>query len=179
MEAQEYALAEAAKPFLGSLGYLLVSLGALFSISSALNATLYGGANIAYALAKEGELPELFERKVWFRAPEGLYLTAILGLAFAVSFNLNGIASIASAVFMVVYLFVLLSHFRLTGEVGGRRSIIGVGLGTIGVVFLLLMRYQWGTDRGAFYATWGTLAGSLIVEAIYRRLTKRGIVTRS
>ncbi|MGD8362746.1 MAG: APC family permease [Gemmatimonadota bacterium] len=179
MEAQEYALAEAAKPFLGSLGYLLVSLGALFSISSALNATLYGGANIAYALAKEGELPELFERKVWFRAPEGLYLTAILGLVFAVSFNLNGIASIASAVFMVVYLFVLLSHFRLAEEVGGRRSIIGVGLGTIGVVFLLLMRYQWGTDRGAFYATWGTLAGSLILEAVYRGLTKRGIVTRS
>jgi amino acid transporter len=179
MEAQEYALAEAAKPFLGSLGYLLVSLGALFSISSALNATLYGGANIAYALAKEGELPELFERKVWFRAPEGLYLTAILGLAFAVSFNLNGIASIASAVFMVVYLFVLLSHFRLAEEVGGRRSIIGVGLGTIGLVFLLLMRYQWSTDRGAFYATWGTLVGSLVVEAIYRGVTKRSIVARN
>ena len=100
-------------------------------------------------------------------------------MVFAVSFNLNGIASIASAVFMVVYLFVLLSHFRLAEEVGGRRSIIAVGLGTIAAVFLLLMRYQWSTDRGAFYATWGTLAGSLIVEAIYRGLTKRGIVTRS
>jgi hypothetical protein len=54
-----------------------------------------------------------------------------------------------------------------------------VGLGTIGLVFLLLMRYQWSTDRGAFYATWGTLVGSLVVEAIYRGVTKRSIVARN
>lgn len=176
--AQDYALAEAAKPFLGSAGYLLVSLGALFSIASALNATLYGGANIAYALAKEGELPKFFERKAWFQASEGLYLTAVLGLAFAVAFNLNGIASIASAVFMVVYLFVLVSHFRLAGEVGGHRGIIGLALGTVVLVFLLLMRYQWQTGRAAFYATWGTLAGSVVVEVIYRAITNRVLTKR-
>jgi len=177
--AEDYALAEAAKPFLGGAGYLLVSLGALFSIASALNATLYGGANIAYALAKEGELPTLFERKVWFRAPEGLYLTAALELTFALVFNLNGIASIASAVFMVVYSFVLVSHFRLIDEVGGRRSIIGVALGTVLLVFALLMHYQWQTDRAAFYATWGTLVGSVVVEACYRLITRRVLATRT
>ena len=179
IDAQDYALAEAAKPFLGSAGYLLVSLGALFSIASALNATLYGGANIAYALAKEGELPEFFERKTWFRAPEGLYLTAALGLGFAIAFNLNGIASIASAVFMVVYLFVLISHLRLAGEVGGNRAIVVLSLVTVAVVFVLLMRYQWETDRAAFYATWGTLAGSVVVEMIYRGVTQRVLVARA
>jgi len=52
-------------------GYLLVSIAALFSIASALNATLFGGANIAYALARNGELPILFERKAWFPDPSG------------------------------------------------------------------------------------------------------------
>ncbi|MEJ2215266.1 MAG: APC family permease [Gemmatimonadota bacterium] len=179
IDAQDYALAEAAKPFLGSAGYLLVSLGALFSIASALNATLYGGANIAYALAKEGELPEFFERKTWFQAPEGLYITGVLGLGFAIAFNLNGIASIASAVFMVVYLFVLLSHLRLADEVGGHRAIIGLSLVTVAVVFVLLMRYQWQTDRAAFYATWGTLAGSVVIETIYRGITQRVLVARA
>lgn len=179
IDAQDYALAEAAKPFLGSAGYLLVSLGALFSIASALNATLYGGANIAYALAKEGELPEFFERKTWFHAPEGLYLTGVLGLGFAIAFNLNGIASIASAVFMVVYLFVLFSHLRLADEVGGHRAIIGLSLATVTVVFVLLMRYQWQTDRAAFYATWGTLAGSVVIEMIYRGVTQRVLVARA
>jgi amino acid transporter len=179
IEAEEYALAEAARPFIGSTGSLLVSLGALFSIASALNATLYGGANIAYALAREGELPELFERKVWFRAPEGLYFTAVLGAVFALGFGLNGIASIASAVFMVVYLFVLVSHFRLVNTVGGHRPIVAVALGTVALVFVLLMRHVWETDRFAFWATWGTLAGSVIVEAVYRVVTKRVLRVRS
>ncbi|MEJ2185731.1 MAG: APC family permease [Gemmatimonadota bacterium] len=179
IDAQDYALAEAAKPFLGSAGYLLVSLGALFSIASALNATLYGGANIAYALAKEGELPEFFERKTWFHAPEGLYITGALGLGFAIAFNLNGIASIASAVFMVVYLFVLLSHLRLADEVGGNRAIIGLSLATVAVVFVLLMRYEWQTDRAAFYATCGTLAASVVIETIYRGATERVLVARA
>jgi amino acid transporter len=179
VKAEDYALAEAARPFLGSAGYLLVSLGALFSIASALNATLYGGANIAYALAREGELPELFKRKTWFRAPEGLYLTAVLGLGFAVAFNLNGIASIASAVFMVVYLFVLVSHFWLARDVGGHRGVIGLALAVVGLVFVLLMRYEWQTDRAAFYATWGTLAGSVVLETVYRLVTHRALSRRT
>jgi amino acid transporter len=63
IKAQENALAIAAKPFLGNFGFILVTFGALFSISSALNATIFGGANIAYSLAKDGELPKFFERK--------------------------------------------------------------------------------------------------------------------
>jgi amino acid transporter len=52
IKAQENALAIAAKPFLGNFGFILITIGALFSISSALNATIFGGANIAYSLAK-------------------------------------------------------------------------------------------------------------------------------
>ena len=44
--AQDYALAAAAKPFLGDLGFKIMALAALFSTSSAINATLYGGANV-------------------------------------------------------------------------------------------------------------------------------------
>jgi amino acid transporter len=80
--AQDNALAIAAKPSLGTFGFILISVGALFSISSALNATLYVGANIVYSLAKEGELPEVFERKVWFKSTEGLYITTALGIIF-------------------------------------------------------------------------------------------------
>ncbi|MDK2383380.1 MAG: APC family permease, partial [Candidatus Korarchaeota archaeon] len=41
IKAKEYALAEAAKPFLGSLGFTFISVGALFSTSSAINATTF------------------------------------------------------------------------------------------------------------------------------------------
>ena len=179
IKAQDYALAEAAKPFLGRFGYLLVSLGALFSISSALNATLYGGANIAYALAKDGELPNVFERKTWFGAPEGLYLTAGIGLVLALVFNLNGIASITSAIFMVIYLFVLIAHYRLVGQYGGSRLIIVLAATAVLAVFIILMIYQWRTNRMAFFGTWITFLTAFIVEAVYRRFTQRKIIHRA
>ncbi len=178
IKAQDNALAVAARPFLGKLGYLLVAVGALFSISSAINATLFGGANVAYALARNGELPRLFERKVWFGSMEGLYLTAGLGLLFALAFNLNGIASITSSVFMVIYLFVLAAHWRLRARYGGNPLIIISGFIIISIVFALLLHYQWQTNRSAFYGTWGTLGASLIVELFYRGITGRGFVWR-
>ena len=63
--SKDYALAAAAKPFLGIIGFKIMALAALISTSSAINAVLYGGANISYLLAKEGHLPAFFERKVW------------------------------------------------------------------------------------------------------------------
>ncbi len=178
IRARDFALAEAARPFLGNGGYLLVTWGALFSIASALNATLYGGANVAYALARDGVLPETFDRKLWFGSMEGLYITAGLGIVFALLFNLNGIAAITSSVFMVVYLFVLAAHWRLHQQYGGNRLVIGLGFVTVLAVFLLLLRYQWQTARDAFYATGAVLGGSLVTEWIYFGLTRRRLTRR-
>jgi len=178
IKAQDNALAVAAKPFLGQTGFLLISLGALFSIASALNATLFGGANVAYALARDGELPRLFNRKLWFGSSEGLYFTAALGIVFALMFNLNGIASITSGVFMIIYLFVLYSHWRLKDQYGGNPLIIASGFLVVAAVFLLLLHYQWRTDRGSFYGTCIVLGGSLLVELIYRGISKRSFVLR-
>ena len=178
IKAEDNALAVAAEPFLGQTGFLLISLGALFSIASALNATLFGGANVAYALARDGELPREFNRKLWFGSSEGLYFTAALGIAFALMFNLNGIASITSGVFMVIYLFVLFSHWKLKSQYGGSPLIIATGFVVVAVVFLLLLKYQWDTDRGSFYGTVIVLGGSLLLEIVYRGITSRGFVLR-
>ena len=176
MKAQENALAVASKPFLGSFGFILISVGALFSISSALNATLYGGANIAYSLAKDGELPEVFERKVWFKSPEGLYITAVLGLFFALTFNIGSIATITSSIYTIIYIFVLISHYRLADVYGGKKGFILLNIIILLVVFLALIHYQWQTQRNAFYGTIITLLGALIVEYIYRLIKKRKFV---
>ncbi len=180
VKAKEYALAEAAKPFIGEIGFTLVAIGALFSTSSAINATLYGGANIAYALAKEGELPYVFERKVWFEAPEGLYITSVLSLVFALFLDLNGIASLISMVFLVIYIFVLASHLILIrkGEVEGIKPFILFNLMVIIAVFITLLIYQWKSTRDSFYSGMIVLIGSFVFELVYRKITKRRISRR-
>jgi amino acid transporter len=173
VKAEDYALAEAAKPFLGRFGYLLLSLGALFSISSALNATLFGGANVAYALARNGELPKVFDRKSWFAAPEGLYITAAVSIAIALLFDVRGIAPMTSAVFMVIYIFVFVAHYRLAREYGGRRSVIVLGMLAITAIFLTLQHYLWTTNRGTFWTTWALIGASFVIESVYRATSGR------
>jgi len=174
--AQENFLAVAAKPFLGSFGFVLISFGALFSIASALNATIFGGANIAYSLAKDGELPKSFERKIWFKSSEGLYITAGLGLLAALILDLRAIAIITSTIFTVIYIFVLISHFKLTKEYGGNRPLLVFNIGVLSVVFLALMRYQWNTQRLSFYLSIGIFIGVLALEYAYRRIRGRKLV---
>ncbi len=180
IKAKEYALAEAAKPFIGDIGFTLVAIGALFSTSSAINATLYGGANIAYALAKEGELPYVFERKVWFKAPEGLYITAFLSLIFALFLDLNGIASLISMVFLVIYIFVLLSHYLLIKkkEAEGIKPFVLINLIVITTVFITLLIYQWKSTKESFYSGILILTGSFVFEIFYRKITNRSIKRR-
>ncbi len=173
IKAQENALAIAAKPFLGDFGFILITVGALFSISSALNATIFGGANIAYSLAKDGELPKTFERKVWFQSIEGLYITAGLGLSFALFFNIGAIASITSTVFTVIYIFVLVSHLKLHKEYGGNKYLLLFNLMVLMAVFAALMRYQWVTQRNAFYGSLFTFAGAFLLEYFYRKYGRR------
>jgi amino acid transporter len=173
VKAQENALAVAAKPFLGNAGFILISVGALFSISSALNATIYGGANIAFSLAKDGELPESLERKTWFNSTIGLYLTAGIGLIMALLFNLSVIAIITSTVFTVIYLFVLISHFKLSKQYGGNKLLIVFNLIILLSVFIALIKYQWETQKKAFYASIIIFIGAFIIEYLYRKFKHR------
>lgn len=173
VKAKENALAIAAKPFLGDFGFLLISIGALFSIASALNATLYGGANISYSLAKDGDLPDFFERKIWFKSVEGLYITAILSAAFAVFFNMNGIASITSSIFTLIYLFVLISHFRLRKEIGGNRIFLVFSIVLLSILFLALLYFQFLSQKTALFATFAVIVMAIAAEASFRFLKKR------
>ncbi len=177
-KAQEYALAEAAKPFLGGIGFTLVALGAIFSTSSAINATLYGGANIAYALAKKGELPKEFERKVWFSGSVGLYITSGLSMFFVIAFNLEEIASITSYFSLIIYLFVIISHYRLSEETKGSKALIIFSFVIVCMVFLTLVIYQWKSEKVVFFTSIIVFVLAFVFELIYKSITHRTFTER-
>lgn len=79
----------------------MIAIAALLSTGSAINATLYGAARISYVIAKEGELPERLEEKVWNRPIEGLLITAGVTLLLANLLDLSRIAVMGSAGFLV------------------------------------------------------------------------------
>jgi amino acid transporter len=96
VRAQDYALAAAAKPILGLIGFKIEAVAALFATASAINATLYGGTNVSYAMAKKGELSRRFERKVWRKATEGLFITSGLVILTVNLVNVEEISLLGS-----------------------------------------------------------------------------------
>src|SRR5919199_1562741 len=171
--AEDSALAEAAKPFLGQFGFTLIAIAALLSTSSAVNATLFGAANVSYQVAKDGELPESFTRKVWSRNSEGLFITAGLVIVFVALFDLGPIAMMGSAAFLIVYAAVSFGHLRINRETGARPTILWASLITLLVMFVLLMAYILNNQPAAAVALLATLAISVVVEWVYRRRTGR------
>ncbi len=171
--AQDYALAVAARPFLGQPGFILIAIAALLSTASAINATLYGASRISYIIAKEGELPEVLERKVWNRPLEGLFSVCILTLLVANLFDVSRISLMGSAGFLIIFTTVNASALRLYKKTGGVRWISGLGVAVclgalgalvgytllkspsniwilvflIGLAFLLEALYRWRTGR--------------------------------
>ncbi len=55
--ARDYVLAEAAKPMIGEIGFTIITIAALISTFSAINASLYGGSRVSYEIAEDDELP--------------------------------------------------------------------------------------------------------------------------
>jgi len=178
IKAKDYALAEAAKPFLGLIGFKIMAVAALFSTSSAINATLYGGANVSYMIAKEGELPEFFERKVWGKGIEGLFITAGLVILFANLFDIGKIAMLGSASFLLIYTAVNIGHLRLYKETGANPVLIWLSiLGSLSV-FIVLIYYLLNHSILTIVILSIVLLLSFVVELIYRRATKRSLKTR-
>jgi amino acid transporter len=173
--ARDYALAEAARPFLGSAGFKLIAIAAVLSTASALNATLYGAARLSYIIAKDGELPAALERKIWNKPLEGLWITAALTLILVNTLDLSSISNVGSSGFLVIFSAVNWANVKLSRSTGAAWQISAVG----GIACLAaLIALLWHTLE---VAPWkllligGIFAAAVGIESVYRFMTGREI----
>jgi amino acid transporter len=171
--AKDYALAEAARPFLGAIGFSLIAVAALLSTSSAINATLYGTARISYVIAKEGELPEQLDHLVWRRPVEGLLITSVLTLLIANLFNLTNISVMGSSGFLIIFAAVNFSNARLAPNTGARRWIPAVGgiLCLVALMILIVQRAMISPQE--LWVLLAMVGLAFLTEIIYRERTGR------
>ena len=174
-QSKDYALAEAAKPFLGQFGFRLIAIAALFSTASAINATLFGAANVCYMIARDGGLPAGLSRTEWRGATGGLVLTAVLVLAVMLSFDLSGIAMMGSAAFLLIYAAVNAGHLKVLKQTGASAPLVWLSLLTCLAMFVVLCAYIAREQPRALAALVAIAAASFLAEWAYRRLTGRVI----
>jgi amino acid transporter len=173
--AKDYALAEAARPFLGTIGFTMIAAAALLSTGSAINATLYGTARISYVIAKEGELPEGLEKKVWKRPIEGLLITSGLTLMVANLFDLSRISVMGSSGFLLIFAAVNMANARLSATTGSRRWIPALGAAVCLGALAILIAQRATTSPEELLIPVAMVGSAFLVETIYRRITGRSI----
>ena len=174
--AKDYALAEAARPVFGQAGFVVVSLTALLSTASAINANLYAATNVTYQLARYGELPAAFGKPIG-HSREGLVISSAAIIVLAVFFNLGEIAAIGAISTLIIQCAIHIGHLRLIGQTGARRGLIVLAvLASLGAIALSGVYLG---EKAPVLLVWiaGFFALSLGVELTLRATTGR--VTRS
>ena len=140
-KASDYVLAIAAKPSLGEFGFILIGVAALLSTASAINATIYGAGRVGYLVAKLGEIPGNFQEKIK-NGYEGMIIIGLLGVIFAISFNVENISIAGSLGFLIVFSLVNLANFRLYKKTNSNRFIPLIGFLLTLISAIILVGYN-------------------------------------
>ncbi len=174
VSAKDYALAAAAEPVLGQVGFVIIAIAALLSTSSAINATLYSTSRVSYIIAKDGELPQTLEKKIWNQPLEGLFLTAGLGLLVANLLDISSISVMGSAGFLLIFTAVNAANFQLHEETDSKRWLAGAGTIVCAIAFAALV-WHGASQLWDIFVLIGMIGGSFLIEAVYRGITGRSL----
>ncbi len=175
LRARDYALAMAAKPSLGQVGFVLVAAAALASTSSAINATLYGTARASYMVAKYGQLPKAVEKPLWKQAYEGLIMISLASLILANTADLEEISAAGSGGFLLIFLTVNLAALRLRKEAKANPVITGIGAVATAAALAILTYRMITIAPEKLVVFIVILIASFIIEYAYRKATGREI----
>ncbi len=172
IKAQDYAMAEAAKPVFGEWGFRIMAIAALISTASSINANLYAVTNVTYQMAKNGELPKVYEQNVW-HSTQGLVVSTIILIAMVLFFKLNEIAAVGSISILFIHGFVHIGHIFKVDKTKANRWLLILAIITIAIAIALALNYtsKHIPNVGLYIAVGFIIA--FILETLLRLFTKR------
>jgi amino acid transporter len=176
--AKEYALAEAALPIFGKLGYTIVAITALISTASSINANLYAVTNVTYQLAKDGELPSEFGKPI-AHSHEGLMISGVFIIILMLLFNLSDIAAIGSISILFIHAITHIGHLKKINETGA--SILMVLLATIFSLTAMTLAIIYVSQKSDYIVQLllGFVLIAVITELILQKVLNREVKPRT
>lgn len=172
--AKDYVLAEAAKPMLGQVGFTIITIAALISTFSAINASLYGGSRVSYELSEDDELPPQLTCQLW-NQPIGLMVTAIGTLILVNSLNLESISTAGSVGFLIIFAAVNFAGFKLHKETNSSKSIPLIGFIACSIALFILIIKQFESNRMNVIIALVIVLFSFLMEYVYKKYEKSRI----
>ncbi|MFD2917814.1 APC family permease [Psychroserpens luteus] len=170
--AEEYVLAEAAKPMLGKLGFTVMTVAALISTFSAINASLYGGSRVSYQIAEDDELPHELTGQFW-NQPIGLIITAIATLILVNFLKLESISTAGSVGFLIIFAVVNYVGLKLSKQINAKRWVPLIGFILCSLSLIVLIIKQFESNKTGVIVALSIIAFCFIIEYIYKTTEKK------
>lgn len=167
IDAGATAIAVAAEPILGNVGFWMMSVTALFATAGATNAGLYPATGLADELTSDGQFPPAMAARSG-RIPNGLLFTAIGSIGLVLIFDLSAVASIGSAIALVVFTLITAGHIRVRGETGANVWLLVLGVLSAGVVLLAFAFTTLVEEPGTALAMLVFLALSIAIDFAWK-----------
>lgn len=177
IEAKDFALAQAALPVFGSIGFTVVTVIAMIATASAINANLYAVTNVTYQLAKEGELPQAFGVPI-AHSREGLVISGVLVIVMSLLFDLNEIAAIGSISVLFVHAITHIGHLKIIKQTGASRLWVGMAIGLSSLAIGLAVSYVFQQSNHVIWILLAFLMTAFVSEFLLQKIHKREVKPR-
>ena len=146
-----------------------MSVTALFATAGATNAGLYPAPGSATTWPRRGQFPPFMGQRVGGRASIGLLIAAAGTILVVAAFDLSAIASLGSAVALLVFALVTAGHLRIRTKTGANVWILLVAVVTAVVVSLTFV-FTTLIDEPASIVMLGLIVGlSLVLDLVWGR----------
>jgi amino acid transporter len=165
----ETAIAEAARPSLGDAGFAMMAIAALLATSSSVNATLYASGGLTRMLAGAGQFPPMFGARSRLGEHAGLIITAVVVGVVANLVDLSAIASVGSAIALVVFLLVALAGYRRRAETGAHAAIVLAAIGATAIVLVFFAIDTLRNDPATFVAIVAIALLAVVLDFVVKR----------
>ena len=175
IKTKDYALAEAAKPMFGEWGFKIIAATALLATASAINATLFAVSDIGYTMAKEGNLPEVYEFNV-YNSYEGLIISALLVIPMILFFNLAQITTVAAIIMLIVQGTTHIAHLNLLKETGAQKHLVHLAILSMFSIAAITLYSTYKTMPEIAYYLIASFALAFSVEFLLKYFKNRVIL---
>ena len=173
LAASDKPLTDAAEAFMGPIGAVFITIGAVISISGTLNAVMLVGSRVPYALSAEGQFPSFLSRlHPGFRTPvysliifSGVSLLASLSGSFIYAASISVISKILILLTVCAALIKLRRQEKKTQQTYYRLP-YGYLWAIIGIAACVWLLFS--ADLGQLSSVLITTLIGLILYAIYR-----------
>ncbi len=169
----ETAIAEAARPTLGDAGFKIMAVVALLSTAGATNATLYASSNLTNMLADQRIFPEWFGSRSRLGSKGGLLITTALVLLVANLVDLSSIASVGSAVSLMVFFLVGVAGYRRRADTMSNTALVLAAIAVIAVVLGFFAVDIVRNDPWTFVSIVVIGLVSVVLDAVFRQKSSR------